>query len=291
MHRSAPVPTLANQGRRLLRRRSAARCGQRRRDRHRPSVRHQRQRHEVGPARAARPQRPPGSAVGAHRREPERSRSRRSRASGASACMQSLKPGGHLAAFAAPRTVSPPRMRPGRSRLRTPRCADVAPGPRLPRNARLPTGRAPASSRRRSRSFSPAGPSTCTLEQNLAKYGTGALNIDACRIRSPRRTARRRPRPRPTHCEPARALARQPAALPRPAMHQRTMRTRLPDRTARRAPPLLLRRQGATPRARGRLRGATPARRADVQDRRTQRASYATPTRSRTSTRPSSRSS
>ena len=84
-----------------------------------------------------------------------------------------------------------------------------------------------------------------TLEENLSRYGTGALNIDACRIssgqRCPGEGRTHRPSPRGQRQG---SLAREPAPIPRPDMHAPPVRTRLPDQAAESAPPFLLLRQG-----------------------------------------------
>jgi site-specific DNA-methyltransferase (adenine-specific) len=98
------------------------------------------------------------------------------------ACLGALKPGGHLAAFAAPRTVH--RLTCGLEEAGY-EIRDVLmwlQGQGYPATSLLPdglgTGLKPA--------WEPIvlarKPLDGTLTENLAKHGTGAMNIDACRI-------------------------------------------------------------------------------------------------------------
>lgn len=98
------------------------------------------------------------------------------------ACLDSLKPGGHLAAFAAPRTVH--RLACGLEDAGF-EIRDVLmwlQGQGYPATGLLPDGQGT--------SLKPAWepivlarkPLDGTLDQNLAEHRTGAMNIDACRI-------------------------------------------------------------------------------------------------------------
>ena len=183
-------------------------------------------------------------------------------------CLRVLKPGGHLAAFAAPRTahllacgVEDAGFELRDTLMWIQGRASQAPGPS---RTGAGTGLKPA--------YEPIilarEPVEGALDQTLAGYGTGALNIDACRVGLAPQDCPAEGRTHKRCRKRAWTLARQPAPLPRPQMYRQPMRTGLPDRATRGAPPLLLRRQGSPPRARGRLRAATQARRANVQDRR-----------------------
>ena len=163
----------------------------------------------------------------------------------------------------------PVGVRPGRSRVRIRDTLMWIQGQGFPSSPALAKGRGV----RLKPAYEPIllarKPIDGTLDQNLARYGTGALNIDRCRIPDTTKQCpgRRTKAPTSVFGERAGALAREPAPLPRPNMHQQPMRTRLPDRAARRALPFLLHRQGSPPGARGRLRAATKTHRPDVQDR------------------------
>ena len=168
---------------------------------------------------------------------------------------------------------SPPDVRPRRSRLRNPRRSHVAPRPGIPRYARSArrTGHRPEARLGADHPRAQAARRDARSHPRRARY-RGNENRRLPNRASARGRRQGRPRARPAdHRQPARPLARQPPALTRRRLHRGGMRSGLPDRTARRSPPLLLRREGIAPRARRRLREPAAQGRADLQDRRPQR--------------------
>jgi DNA modification methylase len=99
-----------------------------------------------------------------------------------SACMLGLKPGGHLAAFAAPRTAH--RLTCGLEEAGF-EIRDVLmwlQGQGYPGTRALPDGRGTGLKPAWEPIVLARKPVEGTLDQTLAEHGTGALNIDACRI-------------------------------------------------------------------------------------------------------------
>jgi DNA modification methylase len=99
-----------------------------------------------------------------------------------SACLHSLKPGGHLAAFAAPRTAH--RLACGLEEAGY-ELRDVLmwlQGQGYPATRVLPGGLATGLKPAWEPIILARKPVDGTLDQTLAEHGTGAMNIDACRI-------------------------------------------------------------------------------------------------------------
>jgi site-specific DNA-methyltransferase (adenine-specific) len=99
-----------------------------------------------------------------------------------SACLHTLKPGGHLAAFAAPRTAH--RLACGLEEAGL-EIRDVLmwlQGQGYPGTRVLPGGRGTGLKPAWEPIILARKPLDGSLDRNLAKHGTGAMNIDACRI-------------------------------------------------------------------------------------------------------------
>ncbi len=100
----------------------------------------------------------------------------------ASACMELLKPGGHLLAFGSPRTYH--RLAAGIEdaglEIRDTLMWAYASG--MPKSRRLPAGRGTTLKPAWEPILLARKKPLATIQQTLRRYGTGALNIDACRI-------------------------------------------------------------------------------------------------------------
>lgn len=97
-------------------------------------------------------------------------------------CARVLKPGGHLAAFGAPRTFH--RLVSGLEDAGL-EIRDVLLwlyGTGMPKSRRLPGGQATALKPAYEPILLARKPPLGSVERNLHTYGTGALNIDACRV-------------------------------------------------------------------------------------------------------------
>ena len=98
-------------------------------------------------------------------------------------CLRVLKPGGHLAAFAAPRTAHllACGVEDAGFELRDTLMWIQSQG--FPGSRPLPNGRGTGLKPAYEPIILARKPVEGTLDQTLARYGTGALNIDACRVR------------------------------------------------------------------------------------------------------------
>ncbi len=127
----------------------------------------------------------------------------------AAECMRVMKPGAHLAAFAAPRTAH----------LMTSGIEDAGfeirdtlmwlQGQGYPASRQLPGGRGTELKPAYEPIILARKPLDGTLHQTLATYGTGALNIDACRIQDPTI-----PRPTQGHARKRYSATQKDAGLP-----------------------------------------------------------------------------
>ena len=101
-----------------------------------------------------------------------------------SACLGVLKPGGHLAAFAAPRTAHLLACGLEEAGFELRDTLMWVQGQGYPASRPLRHGKGTGLKPAYEPIVLARKPLAGTLEQNLSRYGTGALNIDACRISS-----------------------------------------------------------------------------------------------------------